>query len=75
MTSDISGECDATKQYLRQLDESLLYDFPASTGPAAFLAESIQGVGGTVQFPQDFLRKAFESVKSRGGVCISDEVG
>ena len=33
-----------------------------------------QGVGGTVQFPKNFLKKAFEMVKSNGGVCISDEV-
>ena len=33
-----------------------------------------QGVGGTVQFPKNFLKKAFEMVNSNGGVCISDEV-
>ena len=31
-------------------------------------------MGGTVQFPKNFLKKAFETVKSHGGVCISDEV-
>ena len=33
-----------------------------------------QGVGGTVQFPKNFLKKAFDTVKANGGVCISDEV-
>ncbi|KAG7163147.1 Alanine--glyoxylate aminotransferase 2 1-like [Homarus americanus] len=32
------------------------------------------GVGGTVQFPLGYLKKAFELVRSNGGVCISDEV-
>ena len=34
----------------------------------------LQGVGGTVQFPKNFLKKAFDTVKANGGVCISDEV-
>jgi 4-aminobutyrate aminotransferase-like enzyme len=33
-----------------------------------------QGVGGVVQFPKDFLRKAYELVRKNGGVCIADEV-
>ena len=33
-----------------------------------------QGVGGTVQYPKGYLKKAFEMVRERGGVCISDEV-
>lgn len=37
-------------------------------------AESIQGVGGTVQFPKGFIKKAAELVRSNGGVFISDEV-
>uniref|UniRef100_A0A1I8FRC3 Alanine--glyoxylate aminotransferase 2, mitochondrial n=1 Tax=Macrostomum lignano TaxID=282301 RepID=A0A1I8FRC3_9PLAT len=43
-------------------------------GPAAFLAESIQGVGGIVQFPRGYLSKAFSAVRAAGGLCISDEV-
>ena len=34
----------------------------------------LQGVGGSVQYPRGFLRKAFERVREKGGVCISDEV-
>ena len=36
--------------------------------------ESIQGVGGTVQYPHHFLKRAFKTVQDNGGVCISDEV-
>jgi len=35
----------------------------------------MKGVGGTVQFPKNFVKKAFEKVREWGGVCISDEVG
>jgi glutamate-1-semialdehyde aminotransferase len=37
-----------------------------------FLCE--QGSGGVVQFPKEFLKKAYELVRKNGGVCISDEV-
>lgn len=34
----------------------------------------LQGVGGVVQYPKGFLKKAYELVRSNGGVCIADEV-
>ncbi len=41
---------------------------------AAFFAESIQGVGGTVVFPDGYLKAAYEYVRAAGGLCIADEV-
>jgi len=41
---------------------------------AGFIAESIQGVGGTVVFPEGYLAKTYEHVRAAGGVCIADEV-
>jgi alanine-glyoxylate transaminase/(R)-3-amino-2-methylpropionate-pyruvate transaminase len=41
---------------------------------AAFIAESIQGVGGTVVFPDGYLKHAYEHARAAGGVCIADEV-
>ncbi|CAI4221787.1 unnamed protein product [Auanema sp. JU1783] len=68
------GECKANEKYLGQFAETLKHDFPAASGPAAFLAESIQGVGGTTQYTNGFLKKAFEAVQNVGGIAISDEV-
>lgn len=34
----------------------------------------VQGVGGAVQYPKDYLKEAFELVRERGGLCIADEV-
>ena len=34
----------------------------------------IQGVGGAVQLPDGYLKKAHEKVREHGGVCIADEV-
>lgn len=33
-----------------------------------------QGVGGAVHLPKGFLKGAYELIRERGGVCISDEV-
>ena len=34
----------------------------------------LQGVGGTVQFPNGYLKKAYEIVRESGGLCVADEV-
>jgi 4-aminobutyrate aminotransferase-like enzyme len=39
-----------------------------------FVTESIQGVGGAVQFPKNFLKKTAELVRAGGGLVVSDEV-
>ncbi|KAF8369033.1 hypothetical protein PRIPAC_86862 [Pristionchus pacificus] len=68
------GQCEAGDKYLTQFNETLRFDFPAASGPAGYIVESIQGVGGTTQFPKNFLPAAFDAVHAKGGVCIADEV-
>ncbi|CAB4066657.1 AGXT2 [Lepeophtheirus salmonis] len=41
---------------------------------AALFAESIQGVGGAVQFPKGYLKKAVEKIRLWGGLYVADEV-
>jgi alanine-glyoxylate transaminase/(R)-3-amino-2-methylpropionate-pyruvate transaminase len=41
---------------------------------AAFIAETIQGVGGTVVLPDGYLQATYQHVRAAGGVCIADEV-
>lgn len=41
---------------------------------AAFIAEPIQGVGGSVELPDGYLKPVYEYVRAAGGLCISDEV-
>lgn len=43
-------------------------------GRAAFIAESISGVGGQVLYPKGYLDAAYAHVRAEGGVCIADEV-
>merc|ERR1719220_1164387 len=66
--------CEASDAYLNQLDEVFKYSLPKDGKLAAFFAESIQGVGGSVQYPKGYMAGAFNKVRSHGGLCISDEV-
>ncbi len=68
------GACKAEEGYLEQLDEVLKYSVHKGDSLAGFFAESIQGVGGSVQYPKGYLKKAFQKVRELGGICISDEV-
>ncbi|XP_041375201.1 alanine--glyoxylate aminotransferase 2, mitochondrial-like [Gigantopelta aegis] len=67
------GQCEAKDKYLEQLMDTFRFSMPKDK-LGAFFIESIQGVGGTVQFPKGFVKDAFDLVRSKGGVCISDEV-
>jgi alanine-glyoxylate transaminase / (R)-3-amino-2-methylpropionate-pyruvate transaminase len=51
-----------------------LIDYATPGRVAAFFAESIQGVGGSVVYPEGFMKAAYEVVRAAGGVCIADEV-
>ena len=42
--------------------------------PAAFIAESIMGVGGYIVPPPGYLARAADIIRSHGGLFISDEV-
>jgi alanine-glyoxylate transaminase / (R)-3-amino-2-methylpropionate-pyruvate transaminase len=55
-------------------DVKSLIDYATSGRVAGFIAESIQGVGGCVVFPDGYLQHAYEHVRAAGGVCIADEV-
>lgn len=66
------NECHACDMYVSQLEDLLKYSTPQKI--AGFFAESIQGVGGTVQFPRNYIKRAYEIVRQHGGLCIADEV-
>jgi alanine-glyoxylate transaminase/(R)-3-amino-2-methylpropionate-pyruvate transaminase len=51
-----------------------LVQFGTSGKLAGFIAESIQGVGGTVVYPDGYLRHAYAHVRGAGGLCVADEV-
>ena len=57
-----------------QVKDVLLHSTPKGGKIAAFFAESIQGVGGSVQFPRDFIKRTAELVRAGGGLYVADEV-
>ncbi len=58
-------DAEAGKKYAADLKN--LIDFATPGQVAAFIAESIQGVGGCVVFPDDYLKHAYEHVRAAGG--------
>lgn len=71
--------CDKTKtedeiidKYVNEVQNVINYN--TSGQVAAFYAEPIQGVGGTVPMPPGYLKRVYEIVRKHGGLCISDEV-
>src|SRR5215469_6836001 len=63
---------DAGKKYADDVKNLIEYATPGKV--AAFIAESIQGVGGFVEFPQGYLKNVYEHIHAAGGVTIADEV-
>tara|TARA_R110002096_G_scaffold416576_2_gene619396 strand:+ start:234758 stop:237841 length:3084 start_codon:yes stop_codon:yes gene_type:complete len=68
--SEVSG-----KAYAADVDIQIA-DLIEKTGdgPAAFIAESIAGVGGQVVYPDGYLKAVYEKIRAAGGLCIADEV-
>ncbi len=66
------GDPEAGVKYADDVKDLINYATPGKI--AAFFAESIQGVGGFVEFPQGYLQHAYEHVRAAGGLCIADEV-
>lgn len=65
-------DADAGRKYAADVKDLILN---ATSGKVAgFFAESIQGVGGVVVFPDGYLKEAYRIVREHGGVCIADEV-
>src|ERR1700722_4919543 len=63
---------DAGKKYAADVKQ--VVEYATSGQVAGFIAESIQGVGGVVVFPDGYLKQAYEYTRAAGGVCIADEV-
>ncbi|XP_041024185.1 alanine--glyoxylate aminotransferase 2 homolog 3, mitochondrial [Juglans microcarpa x Juglans regia] len=51
-----------------------LIDYGTSGNVAAFISETIQGVGGIVELAPGYLPAVYGSIKNAGGICIADEV-
>uniref|UniRef100_A0A1Q3FID0 Alanine--glyoxylate aminotransferase 2, mitochondrial n=1 Tax=Culex tarsalis TaxID=7177 RepID=A0A1Q3FID0_CULTA len=68
-----ADQCQASAKYYDQLEQVFKYSLPRGK-VAAMFAESIQGVGGTVQYPKGYIKRAAELVRANGGLFVADEV-
>jgi len=59
-------------RYAEEIQNLIQFATPGRV--AGFIAESIQGVGGSVVFPDGYLKEAYRHVRAAGGLCIADEV-
>jgi 4-aminobutyrate aminotransferase-like enzyme len=42
--------------------------------PAAYICETLLGVGGQMPLPPNYLKEVYKHVRAAGGICIADEV-
>lgn len=63
---------DSGPRYAEEIQNLIQFATPGRV--AGFIAESIQGVGGSVVFPDGYLKDAYRHVRAAGGLCIADEV-
>ncbi len=65
-------EGDLGEKFARDIEEVI--QTTTSGQPAAFFAETIQGVGGYIVPPPGYFQRAAEIIRSYGGLFICDEV-
>ncbi|NVM26914.1 MAG: aminotransferase class III-fold pyridoxal phosphate-dependent enzyme, partial [Desulfobacterales bacterium] len=63
---------EAGAKYAADIKSLIEYATPGRV--AGFFAESIQGVGGAVVYPDGFFSNAYKHIREAGGICIADEV-
>lgn len=49
-------------------------EYETSGEVAVFIAECIQGVGGTIVPPKEYFQITYDIVRQKGGLCVADEV-
>jgi len=63
---------EAGAKYAADIKSLIEYATPGRV--AGFFAESIQGVGGAVVYPDGFFSNTYKHIREAGGICIADEV-
>ena len=65
---------EAGKKYALDVARILKDLHAKGKGTAAFICETLLGVGGQIPLPANYLQEVYRHVKAAGGVCIADEV-
>ena len=68
------GDEEAGEKYAAGVLEILKQLEKEGKTAAAFICETLLGVGGQIPLPKGYLQKVYEHVRAFGSVCIADEV-
>ena len=65
---------DSAPDYVRSVEQHLAKIDEQKRQLAGFICEPVYGNAGGISLPPGYLKKVYELVRARGGVCIADEV-
>ncbi|PRZ20364.1 aminotransferase class III-fold pyridoxal phosphate-dependent enzyme [Flavobacterium granuli] len=68
------GDSKAGEKYAKDVDRIITALETESKKPAAFICETLLGVGGQIALPPNYLKEVYAKVREAGGICIADEV-
>jgi len=68
------GDKNAGIKYAKDVQRIIDELIKSNKAPAAFICETLLGVGGQLPLPQNYLKHVYNHVRAAGGVCIADEV-
>jgi 4-aminobutyrate aminotransferase-like enzyme/Ser/Thr protein kinase RdoA (MazF antagonist) len=68
------NDVDAGKKYANDVNRIIEELKKENKFPAAFICETLLGVGGQIPLPPGYLKEVYKIVKQAGGICIADEV-
>jgi len=68
------NDVDAGKKYANDVNRIIEELKKESKFPAAFICETLLGVGGQIPLPPGYLKEVYKIIKKAGGLCIADEV-
>lgn len=68
------GDSQAGEKYAADIQRIVDELKAKNKGVAAFICETLLGVGGQIPLPPGYLKEAYRIVKAAGGICIADEV-
>jgi 4-aminobutyrate aminotransferase-like enzyme len=67
-------DADAGKKYAADVQRIIEALQKENKFPAAFICETLLGVGGQIPLPQGYLKEVYQYMHAAGGICIADEV-
>lgn len=68
------SDADAGIKYAQSVGSIIADMQTKGMAPAAFICETLLGVGGQIPLPDNYLKEVYQIVRNAGGICIADEV-